>query len=779
MIKTLLHTILGVCFLCTFGTNTYAQKAILKGKITDKNTGEALIAATISIGESGTTSDYDGNFQVELEAGNYTLESSYIGYESQKIQVNLENGTTQTLNIQLSESATLLQTATVSSGRYEKPLGEATVSLDVIKPSLIESNNSTSVDNILNKIPGVNIIDGQANIRGGSGYSYGAGSRVMLLIDDIPALQADAGRPNWNDIPVENIEQIEVIKGAASALYGSAALNGIVNVRTAYAKSDPVTKASVFYTSYSKPKDENKHWWRDTTYTPFAVGASFAHRQKFGKLDFVSSAYYLYEDSWNKETWDRYGRATLGLRYRASDRLNFGFNGIVNTGNNSSFFYWADSEANALIGNDGSFSKNKLLRFNIDPFVTYFDEKGNRHKLLSRIYRVDNEAQNNQGNQSSLFYGEYQYQRKWEEIGLVLTTGILASNTNISAQLYGDLDLTNQNAAAYVQVEKKFFDKLNIGAGMRYEYNNTKVPDDILSLIENDTLIENDILSEGKPIFRLGANYQISDYTYLRASWGQGYRFPTIAEKFINTDIGFPLRPNYNLKSETGWSTEIGIKQGFRISNWEGFVDVAAYWSQYFDMMEFTFFFNALDDFGFRSENIGNTDIKGMDFSVMGQGELFSCPTTLIAGYTYVDPKFQEFDADYDTNIPDNELTPAQLNNENSSADFNILKYRFKHTWKFDVESRIGPMSIAVAGFYNSHMEAVDALFDTVIPGLTEYRAANNQGSTVFDVRLAYHFGEKNKLSFLAKNIFNEEYTLRPALIEAPRNFTLKFEKTF
>ncbi|MDV7393749.1 Plug domain-containing protein, partial [Arthrospira platensis SPKY1] len=128
----------------------------------------------------------------------------------------------------MTEEATILQTATVTSGKFEKSLGEVTVSLEVIKPQLIESVNTVSLDQVLEKVPGVNIIDGQANIRGGSGFSYGAGSRVLLLVDDIPMLQADAGFPNWNDLPVENIEQIEVVKGAASALYGSSALNGII-----------------------------------------------------------------------------------------------------------------------------------------------------------------------------------------------------------------------------------------------------------------------------------------------------------------------------------------------------------------------------------------------------------------------------------------------------------------------------------------------------------------------------------------------------------------------
>ena len=65
------------------------------------------------------------------------------------------------------------------------------------------------------------MVDGEPQIRSGSGFSYGAGSRVMVMVDDLPVLSGDAGRPTASSF--ENLEQIEVIKGASSVLYGSAA----------------------------------------------------------------------------------------------------------------------------------------------------------------------------------------------------------------------------------------------------------------------------------------------------------------------------------------------------------------------------------------------------------------------------------------------------------------------------------------------------------------------------------------------------------------------------
>ena len=72
-----------------------------------------------------------------------------------------------------------LDQVVLSAGKREQKIGEVTVSIDILKPEkLIENNNTVKLDAAVDNIPGVNIINGQANIRGGRGVSYGAGSRV-------------------------------------------------------------------------------------------------------------------------------------------------------------------------------------------------------------------------------------------------------------------------------------------------------------------------------------------------------------------------------------------------------------------------------------------------------------------------------------------------------------------------------------------------------------------------------------------------------------------------
>jgi outer membrane cobalamin receptor len=137
-----------------------------------------------------------------------------------------------------------LDEVVISAGKFEQKLSDVTVSMEIIKPSLIENKASQTLDIIMNQVPGVVVSDGQASIRGGSGYSYGAGTRVLMLVDEMPMISADAADIKWNYLPLENLEQVEVIKGASSALFGSSAMNGVINMRTAYAKDKPQTSVS-------------------------------------------------------------------------------------------------------------------------------------------------------------------------------------------------------------------------------------------------------------------------------------------------------------------------------------------------------------------------------------------------------------------------------------------------------------------------------------------------------------------------------------------------------
>ncbi|MCC6463516.1 MAG: TonB-dependent receptor [Saprospiraceae bacterium] len=764
-------------------TALFAQNAVIQGTVKDIANGEALVGVSVRAGSIGAISDIDGAFRFELPAGNYEITFTYTGYEDRKQAVHLVAGETHVLAMQLGDADNLLQQATVTAGKFEKPLGEVTVSLDVLKPRLLENINASQVDESLVKIPGVSIIDGQASIRGGAGFSYGAGTRVLILVDDMPAMQVDAGLPNWSDFPVENISQIEVLKGAASALYGSSAMNGIINIRTGFAKDKPETSAAVFSQVWGNPKEEddyhpgkegqkiNRKWWgSDTSYIlmPIETGYSFCHKRKAGKLDMVFGSYGLYRDSYNKDTYSRYMRVTPNFRYRFSDRLLVGLNTNFNFGRSGSFFTWNDdSEGTYTPGlSSASYTKGRL-RFTVDPSVQYFDRGGNRHKFLGRYFYVHNNNSGNQSNDSRMLYGEYQYQRPMDNIGLVATAGVVATYSTIDAELYNNANYSAQNYAGSIQLDYKAFDRLNLSGGVRYERNILHSPEIIpIDGVEVDT-IPNGITKEGKPVYRIGANYQAAKATFFRVSYGQGYRYPTIAEKFIQTDFGVGnVIPNPRLVSETGWTAELGMKQGFALGDWQGFFDLTGFVSEYESMMEFNLD-RLVPSIAFKSKNIGNTRVTGWEASIMGQGKIGNGMLYLLTGYTSIDPKYKLEDGEV--------FDPAKYGLPTDDST-NVLKYRFRHTFKCDLEYVWRGLGVGGSFQYNSHMQKVDGVFEYFIPGVHTFRTEHNNGARIVDIRVSQKIGNHLKVSLLCGNILNEVYSVRPALLEGPRNYTLRLD---
>ena len=207
---TFLFAILIFQFLSAQEISTL-QEGTFAGKIIDASTKESLGGVNIYIHEKGiATSDTGGNFKVQVPVGTHSMEFKLIGYSSVIKNVEIKENQTTSVKISLSSESTELGTVVVSAGKFDQKLEEVTVSMEVMKQALIENKNTTQMDNFMQQCPGVNILNGQANIRGGSGFSYGAGTRVLVLVDDMPLLTADAGDVKWDFIPLENISQVEV-----------------------------------------------------------------------------------------------------------------------------------------------------------------------------------------------------------------------------------------------------------------------------------------------------------------------------------------------------------------------------------------------------------------------------------------------------------------------------------------------------------------------------------------------------------------------------------------
>ena len=248
----------------------------LKGHVYDADNNEPLAGVNITYKKingdtNGTISDPDGAYEIALPEGGVDLLFSYIGYENELVPLVLNRGDVKVKDIRMHIQANLLGDVVVSAGRFEQKLSDVTVSMDLLKAGDIARQAPTDLSSTLNTMPGVDINDRQPSIRGGNGWTYGVGSRSLVLIDGMNALMPGSGVINWNIVPLENIEQVEVMKGASSVLYGSSALNGVINIRTKRPNLTPTTSLRAYVGVYGDPANEDYQWsdkafWRDGKY---------------------------------------------------------------------------------------------------------------------------------------------------------------------------------------------------------------------------------------------------------------------------------------------------------------------------------------------------------------------------------------------------------------------------------------------------------------------------------------------------------------------------------
>ena len=697
------------------------------------------------------------------------------------------------------------KTVVVSAGKRRQAIEDIPVSMEIIRPQLIDNKGITDLEQAVDQTPGVYTMDGQVSIRGGSGFAYGTGSRVLLLWNGMPLLSGYAGDTQWNAIPMEQASQVEVMKGAASVLYGSGALNGIIALAEKEPTLTPVTKVKVQYGLYGAPRRSSLKWWTTPPMNQQLEVFHSALKKRFGytisTTGFHNDGYRLGESEFRgRVSGTIYAKAILDKRLKAGLGYNFQ---VQKTGNfliwqNDSLGYTPSGYGDTTAG-VSTVSYNFGQRLFLDPYAKFIDKNNNLHQLKTRLYWVYNENLSNpsQSNAATISYADYTFQHKLGQ-GSTLSTGITAIKNVVNSELFGNHN--SQNYAAYSQLEYHK-NKLDLSAGVRLEYfeMDGNKPDSQFQLPGKDSLFV-----PVYPVLRTGLHYALKPFTHLRASFGQGIRYPSVAERFTQTSVGaLNIFPNPELRPEIGWAGEIGIKQGFKIGNWKAMIDAALFLNQYSNMMEFSFIYynpitqqplnplnpspediefltsgqyNISDWVGFQAQNAEKARISGLDLSFNSAGQLGNVELVSLIGYTYMNPISLNSNPQYVANFSD--------------TTTNMLKYRFKHLAKADVEATYQKISFGASMRYNSFMRNIDRVFEDdldpsptsevyILPGLKAYRQQFNGGNLVFDARFAYLLKEQYRVSFIVNNLFNAEVTSRPGDIQAPRLFMLQLQAKF
>jgi iron complex outermembrane receptor protein len=668
------------------------------------------------------------------------------------------------------------KTVYVRAARFEKNVEEVSISMEVLRPALIANKGLANLEQAVNQSPGVFTMDGQVSIRGGGGYAYGAGSRVLLVWNGVPMLSPDIGDVKWNAVPMEHAEQIEIIKGASSVLYGSGALNGIIAMNEKDAPLEGTVSLKVQNGIYGNPPRASMKWW-DTPPT-FQLVDVYAAKRKENHA-FTLGVNVFRDKGYREGDHEQRARihGTYAYFFKNIPQLKAGLSFHVQAQEEGVFILWRN-DSMCLQALENTLSEQRALRLSLDPYLLYISKNKVKHALRTRYYVTTTGSSTALVDASlgQMYYADYQASKKFKYLDV--SFGATSNVSQVTSYIFGNH--LSKNFSLYHQAEWSK-GKLDLQAGLRLEYCqlNNETPETNFNWVGQTLPVY--------PILRFGGHYALRKSTHLRASFGQGIRFPAVAERYISTSVGgLRIFQNPDLLAERGWAAELGLKQVVVIGAWKAMLDVAGFINAYDNMTEFAFgvfkpdtmaflqttnpgAINYLYNWvGFQAQNAERARITGIEFSMNSTGKIGEVEVLTLLGYTYMNPLSLNTDTTYLATFSD--------------TTGSMLKYRFKHLAKADIELNYKKFGIGISGRYNSYMRNIDLAFEEgiidteILVGMAQYRAVFNKGVPVFDLRFNYAFSEQFKCNLILNNFTNAEYVTRPGAVQAPRNFVVQLQ---
>ncbi len=503
--------------------------------------------------------------------GRWVVRAAWIGFAPASHTLELASGDSARLDFALVPSPVSLAPLEVTTFKVPQ-LGEAAVtSVAEVTDEELGRRAVNTVDQAVDKAPGVQFIGGQVNLRGSSGFVQGLNARVLLLVDGVPANQGDRGGINWDLLPVDQIERVEILKGAGSSLYGSAALGGVVNV---ISREIPVGRhARVRATGGAYQNPPHEVWrFRDFTGTHggLDVTGSYGTDALRGSLAAGGRHSDGYREQDRRDHWQLAGKG----EWRAAPLTRLAVSGAWASDQYQVPLLWCtrgqcDDRGQAYqpfaIDTSGLGAHTRSDKGYLT--AVWFRTPSARFAWQARgswlrTHFMDFQPGGNDASVANRFGLELRGEAHPTQTRAV-TVGAEGAHSDVGSNIFGNH--TQSELAAYGE-SQALSGRVRMTAGARIDFLAVDggSPSAVVSPRVGGVLPS-----------RLGA---------WRASIGRGFRAPSIAERFVRTTaFGFAVIPNPNLHPETAWSVEIG--NAAPLASWAR-LDAALFWTEARDLIE-------------------------------------------------------------------------------------------------------------------------------------------------------------------------------------------------
>lgn len=545
------------------------------GHVVDAN-GEHLPFATIVLDGTtiGTATDETGHFRlVNMPVGNYALTATAIGYKPVTQELELVENKTLELNITLEEDVLGLEEVVVTADRNEKNRREASVIVNTLTPRLFEVAQTATISDGLNFCPGLRMESNCQNCGFSQVRMNGMeGPYSQILINSRPIFSGLAGVYGLELIPSNMIERMEVIRGGGSALYGSNAIAGTINLIL----KDPVNNSyevgtSMGYTGIGVDGSGNPAYDYNVNFNTSLVSPD-------SRTGMALYGYYRDHDYFDAND-DGFSEITKLNNQTVGTRVFHRF-----THRNKIAIDFFNIKEDRRGGNDFDLPNHQAdiaeaLNHNITTGAVSFDQffrERDKLSLFISSQKVDRDS----------YYGaEQSLQDYGKSIGVTYSVGgqytAYFNNSNLTGgieykgetlndkklgypvnEIVDDEIVTthtentlvaDQKAIIYggfAQYEHKF-NKLTVSAGLRYDHY--EITDEV-----DDHDVSGDVLSP-----RVTLKYDILDMIQARASYSQGYRAPQIFDEDLHIETSGSRQVLHDndpdLKQETSHSYMLSL----------------------------------------------------------------------------------------------------------------------------------------------------------------------------------------------------------------------------
>ena len=543
-------------------TTSFAQTrnsdANITGHVLDKSNGEHLPFVSIVIKGTtvGTVTNASGHYHItNAPEGSYTIAASFVGYETQEKVITIERRRSVEVNFELKVAAFALDQVVVTANKDEINRKEAVSIVNVVTPKIFESVNSVSLADGLSFQPGLRIENTCQNCGFPQLRINGLeGPYTQILIDSRAINSALAGVYGLEHIPVNMVERVEVVRGGGSALFGSNAVGGVVNIITKEPKYNSLSISNTSNLIYGTTPDISTN-----------LNATIISENNRAGVTLFASARQRDPFDFDEDGFSEIGKIKM---------KNVGFRGYyrLNSNNRLTLEYHAIDEFRRGGNNFGRPPHESDITEQTDhtihsggvKFDTYFKNPNQSMQVYSSLQSIDRQSYygagkdpNAYGNTKdlSLVAGSQYTMRMYHLLFMpaTLIAGAEYSYNTLKDEMIGYDRVIDQEIGIY-----------SIFAQNEWKNENASVL--FGGRMDKHTMIDNPIFSP-----RISARYAPSSWLNLRASYATGYRGPQAFDEDLHvTAVGQAvalIRLADNLRPEKSNSVNFSVELSKAFSN--------------------------------------------------------------------------------------------------------------------------------------------------------------------------------------------------------------------